>query len=80
MNKVRARMSISIYANCPQCDSLIDLMDPDDTQGVDLNECGHLIKQACPSGCWMDAHEHFKCDGVKCCDCGHVFDVKELEW
>jgi ssDNA-binding Zn-finger/Zn-ribbon topoisomerase 1 len=80
MSEARARLDIEIFADCPNCDHLINLMDPRDTQGSDLNEEGFLLSQACPDGCWMDEHKKFEVNNVTCPECDHEFNIKGLDW
>lgn len=78
---VIARLYISVFVDCPNCEHMIDLMNPQDTSGYDHNDCGEVLKQACPSdGHWSEEHEEFRVDDVKCTACGHEFDVKEMDW
>lgn len=76
-----ARLEIQVYVNCPHCDSLINLMNSDDTSGVDHNDCGEILRQACPSeGNWSDSHDDFELEEVTCTSCKGDFDVKTIEW
>lgn len=78
--EVSARLSIEVYVDCPHCDSLVDLVNPDDTNEEDLNEEGHVLRQACPDGCWSEQHESFEVTEVTCSQCKGKFDVKGLDW
>lgn len=80
MKEVTARLDISVYVNCPNCESHIDLMDESDTDGHCLNDEGHVIQQACPDGVWRDEHEKFEISHVTCSECKSNFNVKGLEW
>lgn len=80
METVAARLDIAVYVNCPHCDNLIDLTDESDTDGVAHNDEGHVLKQACPDGNWMEAHREFEVEDVTCSECKKQFNVKELEW
>lgn len=77
---VRARLSIDVFVDCPHCENFINLMDDRDTGGVDLNEEGRILSQACPSGSWIDEHKKFELDDVTCSECNNEFSVRELEW
>lgn len=80
-NTTRARLDIEIFVDCPNCEYMIDLMRPDDTNNRNHNDDDGILSQACPSdGHWSDAHEEFECNGVKCSKCGHKFDVNGLDW
>jgi hypothetical protein len=83
MEKVKARMTIDIYVECPNKDCLADinLMNPDDTCDYDHNDCGDLLKQSCPSeGHWADSHEKFNAEDVTCGWCKTKFNVEGLDW
>ena len=72
---------IQIFADCPNCDFNIDILNPDDTSGHCHNDEGHVLAQACPSqGHWSDEHEKFKVEEVTCSECNHTFNVEKLEW
>ena len=77
---VSARLDIEVWVECPHCDNLIDLRNSDDTDGYGHDDCGGVMKQACPDGYWMDEHEKFSIQDVTCSECKKDFDVKELEW
>ena len=77
---VRASLNIEVNCNCPNCDYPINLLDERDTGGVDLNEEGFILNQACPDAIWIDAHKHFSVEDVSCPECSTIFNVKELEW
>ncbi len=77
---ISASLNISVLTECPQCETQIDLMNQDETSGVDHNEEGGVVSQACPDGCWTTQHQSFKVRSVKCSVCGGEFDVHGLEW
>ena len=77
---VRATLFIEVFVQCPHCNTLIDVMDSDDTSGYDHNDGGNVIRQACPDGVWIDEHQKFEIKNVKCGDCGGLFDVRGLDW
>jgi len=77
---VSASLNISVLTECPQCEASIDLMNQNDTSGVDHNEEGGVVSQACPDGCWTTQHQSFKVRTVKCSECCKEFDVHGLEW
>lgn len=77
---VSARLDIEVFVECPHCENLIDLRNPDDTDGYEHDDCGGVMKQACPDGYWMDEHRKFSVDDVTCGSCKKDFDVRELEW
>ena len=74
-----ATLSISMYVDCPDddCGNNIDIMDSRDTNGVDHNDDGNLLRQMFPSN---GDNEDFVCYEVTCSDCKTTFDVKRLEW
>lgn len=80
MKPISARLDIRLYVNCPHCDDLLDLLNEDDTGGVDHNEEGYILQQACPDGYWCDSHDKFELHGVICGTCGEVFNVNTIEW
>lgn len=81
VKETRARLDIEVFVECPYCEALLDLMRPEDTGGVDHNEEGSVLSQACPDGCWSTEHENFEIDdGVKCGSCSKVFAVRGLDW
>ena len=80
MKTVSARLDIEIWVDCPECDTLINILDERDTSGHNHNEEGHILSQATPDGSWYDKHKEFEVDDVKCSVCEHEFNVKELEW
>ena len=77
---VSARLDIEVFAHCPHCDFMVDLMNEDDTDGYCHNDEGHVMRQACPDGYWSDKHKEFSVVNVTCGSCKKDFDVKELEW
>lgn len=80
MKTVSARLDIQVYASCPYCDYLIDLLDENDTGGVAHNDEGAILNEACPDGYWMDSHEKFELKKVECSHCKGTFNVKTIEW
>ena len=77
---VTASLSISVLVECPHCDSMIDLLNADDTAGFNHDEAGSVISQACPDGSWSEAHKKFEVTAVECSECGKSFDVSGLDW
>jgi len=77
---VNAGLSIDVFVDCPYCNTYMNLMDETDTDGVDHNEEGSVVSQACPNGHWSEEHEKFTVKDVKCSACSGVFNVKGLEW
>jgi ferredoxin-like protein FixX len=81
VDKIEASLDINLFVECPSCEETINLMDPEQTSGVDHNDCGELLMQACPSeGYWSDSHEKFKLKDVACTDCNFVFSVDGIAW
>ena len=81
MKKVSCSLSISMNCECPNCGAYIDLLDPDDTNGDDLNEDGFLLEQACPqNGYWSDIHEKFESGEITCTQCKSVFESNRIHW
>jgi len=76
---VAATLSIDMYVDCPNedCGNYINIMNSRDTNGVDHNDDGNLLRQMFPK---HGDHEDFECDEVTCTDCKTTFDVKKLEW
>lgn len=77
---VAARLDIEMFVNCPNddCDYLIDLLLESDTNGINHNDEGYLLRQMFPEG--NRSHDDFECDNVTCSKCKTVFNVRELEW
>ncbi len=77
-----ATLHIEVTVNCPLCDAHIDLLNPSDTGGQELNDCGEVLKDACPTDGrhWVDAHKSYEVDDVTCSECGSEFDVKGIWW
>ena len=81
MQTVAARLDIEVFVDCPHCDHLIDLRSENDTNGVMHDDCGDILKEACPQhGHWSDSHEKFELDEVECSSCKGVFNVRTIEW
>ena len=82
MSKATARLGIEVLVDCPNCETLINLLDPSDTNGFEHNDCGDILKDACPTDGrhWMDAHKDFEVEEVVCSECKHEFTVEGLEW
>ncbi len=81
METVTARLDIEVFVNCPHCDFMIDLLNSDDTNGVEHNDCGDILQEACPQvGHWSDSHDRFELDEVVCSQCKGEFSVKQIEW
>lgn len=80
MTTISAALIIEVRVECPHCEELVDLMNPEDTDGDDLNEEGRVISQACPDGSWHEAHKQFSVPDVTCTACGNHFTVKGIEW
>ncbi len=80
MKEVTARLDIEIFAHCPHCDYMVDIMDANDTDGYDHNEEGHVLSQAVPDTHWTEAHKNFEVVDITCTKCKKDFNVKGLEW
>ena len=80
MKIAAARLDIQVYVTCPHCEYLIDLLDEHDTNGVAHNDCGDVLREACPDGNWTEHHEMFELDEVTCSECNGTFNVKRIEW
>lgn len=80
MDTVSARLDIQVYVDCPNCESLIDLLEEKDTDGVAHNDEGRVLRDACPDGLWSDSHEQFELEDVTCTECKYTFNVKTIEW
>jgi ssDNA-binding Zn-finger/Zn-ribbon topoisomerase 1 len=73
-----ASLYISVLTDCPYCDEGMDLMNA--VSGVEHNDAGAVISQACPNGNWSESHAAFKVTDVTCPECGKSFTVSGLEW
>lgn len=81
MQTVSATLYIHVYVDCPHCQELIDLLNEDDTDGVAHNDCGDILREACPDkGHWTDSHDQFELDDVTCTKCKTTFNVRKIEW
>ena len=81
MESVRGSLHIEVIVDCPNCDnSLINIINPNETSGIDHNEDGHILSQACPNGCWSTEHETFEVEGIICQECKNEFKVEGLDW
>lgn len=81
MKTVSSRLDIQVFVDCPHCESMIDLLDKEDTNGVAHNDCGEILNQACPDkGYWSDSHKKFDLKKVECGECKKEFNVKGMEW
>ena len=81
MKEVRARLDIEVFVDCPHCDFMIDLRNEADTDGRCHDDCGDILRQACPSeGHWSVEHENFSADEVRCSNCKGEFNVKGMDW
>lgn len=74
---VSARLDIEIFANCPSCDYMIDLLNEKETNDEYLNDDGALLRQVWPKN---GSHDDFECESVTCSRCKTEFTVKSLEW
>lgn len=76
---VAARLDIEMFVNCPneECDYLIDLLRESDTDGVNHDDDGYLLRQMFPTN---GSHDDFECEEVVCSKCKTEFNVKGLEW
>jgi hypothetical protein len=76
---VTARLDIEMFVNCPneECDYLIDLLRESDTDGVNHDDDGYLLRQMFPTN---RSHDDFECEEVVCSKCKAEFNVKGLEW
>lgn len=79
IDTVEASLTIHMYTDCPneECGNFIDLMDQRDTNGVDHNDDGALLRQMFPR---HGDNEDFECGGVVCSQCKTTFNVKNLAW
>ena len=78
---VSASLYVSINVECPHCESYIDLLKSEDTDGVEHNDEAALMGQAFPdSPSWSESHRGFECRDVTCTECQKTFDVEILEW
>ncbi|WP_027855597.1 hypothetical protein [Marinobacterium litorale] len=82
MSKPQIALTIDAWVECPVCNTGINLLDVDDTSGVDHNDDGALIKQLCPTDgkCWAEAHGAVRVADIQCGNCGHVFDCEGVDW
>lgn len=82
LTKVRANMTIDIFVDCPNddCRFYINLMDESDTNGINHNDEGYILRQSCPSGDWSERHEKFEVEEVVCSQCKTEFKVSGLDW
>jgi hypothetical protein len=78
--EVSARLDIEVFVDCPECDFMLDLLNPGDVSGRELNEDGRILSQACGDGCWTDNHESFEIDNITCSHCKATFNVRKIEW
>ena len=77
--EVRATLHIQVTVNCPHCDSYINLLDEDDTDGFYHNEEGHILSQTCPNDShWSDGN--LEVNEVTCSECGKEFNVRGVDW
>ena len=76
MENVQADLSIELNVTCPFCCHYFDLFDVDNGR---LNDDGHLMKQACPDGCWTETHDKFK-QRVTCPECENEIDIEGIAW
>ncbi|MFK5949867.1 MAG: hypothetical protein QM500_13980 [Methylococcales bacterium] len=74
---VSARLDVEIFAHCPNCDYMIDLLNESETNGVMHNDDGGLLRQVWPRN---GSHDDFECEEVTCTKCKTEFNVKTLEW
>jgi len=76
---VQATLDIEMFVTCPndECEFYINLLDSKDTNNIDHNEEGYLLRQMFPGD---GDHVDFECEDVTCSKCKTVFNVKELEW
>ena len=77
LKTVSARLDVEIFANCPKCDYMIDLLNEEETNGECLNDDGELLRQVWPRN---GSHDDFECEEVTCTQCKTEFNVKTLEW
>jgi hypothetical protein len=82
MQAVKPTLTIELNCSCPHCDCYINLMDSDDTGGVEHNDCGGILQDVTPidGRHWSEAHESFEIDEVTCTECKNTFSVKGVEW
>jgi uncharacterized protein YbaR (Trm112 family) len=77
MENVVARLRIEVLVDCPHCDTLIDLLDESDTDGVNHDDDSYIIRQVFVTDrSWVE----FELDEVTCSKCKGVFNVREVEW
>jgi hypothetical protein len=80
LKTVEARLDIEVFVDCPKCDFLIDILNPDDTDEYNHNEEGCVLTQACGDGHWPTNHETFEVKNVTCSQCKTDFNVKGMGW
>ena len=77
METVSARLDVEIFAHCPKCNFMIDLLNESETNGVMHNDDGELLRQVWPRN---GSYDDFECEEVTCSRCKTEFNVKTLEW
>ena len=75
--KATASLIIEVNVECPKCEEHIDLMES--TPDRYYNEDGHVMKQACPDGCWHTQHKDFSVE-VTCPKCNLEFEASGIDW
>jgi hypothetical protein len=77
MKTVVAILRIEVLVDCPHCDTLIDLLDENDTDGVMHDDDSGVLSQVFQTDkSWSD----FELDEVRCSKCKGEFNVREVEW
>ena len=76
MKAATPTLTIMLNVNCPHCDNYFDLLND-----TDLNECGELLDDVCPTdgSHWSKVHETFSWL-VDCPKCGEQFEAEKVEW
>ena len=49
LKTVGARLDVEIFAHCPECDYMIDLLNEEETNGECLDDDGMLLRQVWPT-------------------------------
>ena len=74
---ITALLQIQMIVYCPNCNHLIDLLNPIDTDDVNHNDDSDLLKQMFPDD---GDRSSFNCENVTCTSCKTTFNVEGLEW
>ena len=79
MGTIEARLDVCMYVDCPnpECESLINLLDEDDTNGDPLDDDSVLIRHIFDHD---NVYGEMECNDVVCTQCKTAFNVKGLAW